>query len=1434
MVRQTGGRRTDNNSGGTADRGGGGARGGGAVGRGGGNGGMVRKAVFRPTVRAPPIGAPPTFGGNSSGEPVPADTTRAGNSSRGGGLLLVNRKPAAVAVASTTTASTATNTDTPGAAATLGSHSNAASQAKGGPKPAAENPWAVRSQRQEAAAAAATKPSRPTAAMLNGRRHPQAMPELVGDDDYEGKEKWDEMLDKGFDFSQDIEFGDGTAVRINSRTRSKLPPSLPPTPTANVAVVDSPPPAAEVGPVQPTQPSNDAIPDPSSPASTAPKLPATHASPAAVELPPTTPRAVETSWGKPAKPAAGAAAPSAEAPASARWWKASLSNNSTARPPQQQQPQMQAVGSRSNVNPISTPAPGRSSAPTRVEVSDGNSSSNSGQTQRGGRGERGGRPGRGSRRSLAPIPTVVPPVLLRRPTQPPPAALAEPCLVPEQAAANVAAIVEPPAPSSTIEEPNPKDNASDNITPTPPVKGAAAAPKQQPQPTPPVAPAETGSNLPRNPKKTAEPGSRKPNGTGSGTAEPSRLADNWRAGTAPRPPAPQPTAPTQVTTSGATADGPVEAARVPVNAARRRSTGAAKVAGNAPSVPGPGSRPAVQQDKPDRIPANKPSAAATATSWRADPNRAKPAADASTHAPAPEEAHDAIGVGRQRAQTQGAAGGSHNLPSSRATGPGAYSGPAGSNQSQMNGLLHVMPQTTLSTSPPLLPQTMLADLLDEHEGSSHGKQPVASPAKPPAPIRGNSGGAVPASRAAEQNEASAMPRQQQQQSRLGYGGAAVIPISSSSLFNVEGSPLMGSNSSYNAPIRPAFGHADPGLFTWQGSHMGFHDARARQEYLLQANTAPESNAPYAASREQPVRWSNTGVGEFSQQPHGVGSGVTFSSFSAGAGMLWMDPMAYDSEGRSFPAPIESRSSSHGDNGSGSASGSGAGSSSGGARGYRAPGRTPRPIGTRSVPGNNTQRNTRSRQGGAHQSYVHGAPSPVPQNSQHPLFVPASHMHQSWLPHYSLMQVPAYGATSDARFGRASPRHSPQMTAAPQASNGPAGSAGAAPYMVPLTHAMEHQSMHQMPALPGNRNGVTSGPFANMPSAQYMPDSFRPSPPPPPMYQYGYMGGAPPPPSTKQNKAGQTPATSMPPAPHYHHGYPPQLAMPPPNHTGAPPHMAFMPMYIPGDHGAIGGNGNPAYYYGQQQQPFGNAPPLLGQYQQQQTQQMPGYPNAMHMAEAQQQGYLGYQAEQQQMAATKQAEKLLGISRSSSTSTRDRGGHGSSKGTSALSEPQQANANMVATAAPTTTLPASNTATGNGEAATMPRTGSTSKSHANVASSSVPQTKAGGDRTRQRGRGNERKAAPVNKTNESGEASSQPRQQQQRPDTKRAQHVVKTDDKTRKQQPRTGNSSGPCEDGKASTSEPGPSEKPARRNRGGNRSGRGGGGGAKKNTTTAKS
>ncbi|KAJ2836553.1 hypothetical protein FBU31_001348, partial [Coemansia sp. 'formosensis'] len=756
-----------------------------------------------------------------------------------------------------------------------------------------------------------------------------------------------------------------------------------------------------------------------------------------------------------------------------------------------------------------------------------------------------------------------------------------------------------PAPPLSAEEPKAKDKGGDVMhSAPPPAKGAA--PKQAPV-------AESGSSSPRNAKKATEPGPRKPNAAG----EPSRLAENWRAGPAPKPPpAPQPAAPTQAAASSEPA--------VPANAPRRRSTG---TAAKAPA----------QQDKPER-PAPKPSAAATATSWRAEPNRTKPAVEATN---ASEE-----DAGSKRALTQGVVG--DPPPNGRA----AY--PAGSSASQINGLLHVMP-----LSPALLPQTMLAELMDE--GASQAPMRDALPVMPEA--------AAPA------------------QGRFG--------VPSSSLFNVEGSPLMGS---YNAPVRPAFGHADPGLFSWQGSHMGFHDMRARQEYL---------HASSAAAAAEP-RWASN---ELSQ-------GAPFSSFSAAAA-LWMDP-AHEARA------VESQDS-------GSACGSGASS---GSRGHRAP----RPIGTRSTGPGNGQRNTRSRQG-----MQYGAPSPVP--GQHPLFVPATHMHQSWLPHYSAMQ-PAYAA-GGARFGGGvSPRHSPQMTAAPQPpAVGP-------PFMV--AHSMDHQQMLQMPAHQMPQGGRANGAFASAPP-QYMPEAFRPSPP---MYQYGYVGGAQPPP--KQGKAGPPPpTTSM--APHYH-GYPPQMPMP--SHTGSAPHMAFMPMYIPGDP-----NSN-AYYYGQA---FGGPPPL-GQYR-----PMPGYPSASMEA----------QKPVAEPLATKQAEKLLGISRSSSNSTR-----GPSKPAEPLAAPTEA---------------------------AVPRTTS-------MAPPPPPPPQAKGERTRQRGSGrrNERKPAKEN-----AEASAMPRERPQRPDAKRIPQqpvVPKPDDKARKQAvplPRTANASAPGEDGKAAAGDQGPGgEKPARRNRG-NRPGRGG-------------
>ncbi|KAJ1671768.1 hypothetical protein GGF38_000552, partial [Coemansia sp. RSA 25] len=708
--------------------------------------------------------------------------------------------------------------------------------------------------------------------MLNGRRHPQAMdsllqpqpmPELAAgyDDDAEGKQHWDEMLDKGFDFSQDIEFGDGTAVRINnSRARPKLSPLKP---TANAVVEPqtvSSPAISDIA-AQPatgarkdpaaTGVSKDPVPAP--PADNASSEPPPASPPATAELLPTPRRVVETSWGKPAKPTAEASGEGAAAPASARWWKASLSGGSTPRPPppppQQQQQQQssqiqaqaQAVGGRSNA-----------SANVRVELSDGNSSG--GQAQRGGRGDRG-------------------------------------------------------------------------------------------------------------------------------------------------------------------------AARAPTS-----STGAGK-------------------DRPDHRSAGKLSAAATAASWRADPSRgAKPAAEASSQAPL----GGAGAAGRQRAQTQGAQMQGSQTQGSQAQGSQAPGAAAG----QLDGILNVGPAALPSSS--MLPQAMLADILG-----------AAKPALAPIQSSGRLGAAAAAA---------------------AYGGGA--PGASASLFNVEGSPLMGSsNSPYGAPVRPAvFGHADPGLYTWQGSHVGFHDAPPPPPRELAAtrwggggggsSAGDFAQQPHQPIQQQPIQQQPIQQQPIQQQalppPLGASSGVSFSSFAAGAGMLWMDPshVAYDAEGRSFRAPLESRPSSHGDSASASASASGSGSAAsgatGGPRGCKAPGRTPRPIGTR---------NTRSRQGTAasaaqqqqqQQAYVHGAPSPVAGGGggggqHHPLFVPATHMHQSWLPHYSLMQPPAYGSAAPApgapRFG-----HSPQMTAAPQAAGSgaaPAASAqgAGAQYMVPMAHHMAFMPMY---------------------------------------------------------------------------------------------------------------------------------------------------------------------------------------------------------------------------------------------------------------------------------------------------------------------------------------------------------------------------------------
>ncbi|KAJ2604825.1 hypothetical protein GGF44_006676, partial [Coemansia sp. RSA 1694] len=265
----------------------------------------------------------------------------------------------------------------------------------------------------------------------------------------------------------------------------------------------------------------------------------------------------------------------------------------------------------------------------------------------------------------------------------------------------------------------------------------------------------------REAKRPAEPAPRKPNNGGALAAE------NWRAAaTAPRPPAPPPQPAAAAAAAAAAAKAPAADATPEevASLARRRSTGAGK-------------------DRPDHRSAGKLSAAATAASWRADPSRgAKPAAEASSQAPL----GGAGAAGRQRAQTQGAQMQGSQTQGSQAQGSQAPGAAAG----QLDGILNVGPAALPSSS--MLPQAMLADILG-----------AAKPALAPIQSSGRLGAAAAAA---------------------AYGGGA--PGASASLFNVEGSPLMGSsNSPYGAPVRPAvFGHADPGLYTWQGSHVGFHDA----------------------------------------------------------------------------------------------------------------------------------------------------------------------------------------------------------------------------------------------------------------------------------------------------------------------------------------------------------------------------------------------------------------------------------------------------------------------------------------------------------------------------------------------------------------------------------------------------------------------------------
>ncbi|KAJ1954582.1 hypothetical protein GGI12_005757, partial [Dipsacomyces acuminosporus] len=232
------------------------------------------------------------------------------------------------------------------------------------------------------------------------------MPELIRDDDDAESERWDEMLDNGIDFSQDIEFADGTAVRIASST-SVEPAS---SPTASGAAASAKSPSTETKVLE--NANTDAEASSAHPA--AAKSPTKPASPtwvkperASISEPqdcgaPKPSLHYSETWGRSSK-AAGQSQQSNEdaaKPAASRWWKASLSGGlrvsesaATAKPAPPLSASRHAAGGGKKGNTASS----SSSKPLQLK------------TERNAKSQRGNR-----RHHQVPIPTVVPPLLLSR------------------------------------------------------------------------------------------------------------------------------------------------------------------------------------------------------------------------------------------------------------------------------------------------------------------------------------------------------------------------------------------------------------------------------------------------------------------------------------------------------------------------------------------------------------------------------------------------------------------------------------------------------------------------------------------------------------------------------------------------------------------------------------------------------------------------------------------------------------------------------------------------------------------------------------------------------------------------------------------------------------------------------------------------------------
>ncbi|KAJ2081344.1 hypothetical protein H4R24_002402 [Coemansia sp. RSA 988] len=324
---------------------------------------------------------------------------------------------------------------------------------------------------------------------------------------------------------------------------------------------------------------------------------------------------------------------------------------------------------------------------------------------------------------------------------------------------------------------------------------------------------------------------------------------------------------------------------------------------------------------------------------------------------------------------------------------------------RFSDLLHLSePQarnTSIGLSPPLLPHTMLADILGDGEHTSSGvcgpqlsssgsvSGPVAASAKA-ADVTINTSSATNDSLMRGRRISSVIGIRTQGETEsvgsrgLDYGSRV---RSSSSLFDANRSSTL-ATSSGNAKSHLGPGFGDSGLLmrpaqtgvastSAEFGYLPVHDPPAPQGRPTQPAHATTSNGrmwdyPSMLSTQamgHPFYADNSGGLMFGAPP-----ASSFSAFSSGAAMLWSEPAA-----RPLLSHEISRPPSREDNGDQHVFGQS--------------GRAPRPIGTRGAPGSNGAPGMRDKNGSARADKRVAPPPPSPP--------PVQRHQQQWQLHYPM-------------------------------------------------------------------------------------------------------------------------------------------------------------------------------------------------------------------------------------------------------------------------------------------------------------------------------------------------------------------------------------------------------------------------------------------------